>query len=185
MKAEQAMTARLRIWTVTDMAEWPDLVSRLEKKRADIENAVIRPRIFTGYFAKTQIYVNSGIVPVAICRKPPNNWKHSEMRILAPTSEILFSYKGGKMSDSEYISRYKSDVLLKIDPEKILKELLSFGPRVAMLCYEKPFSFCHRHLAGLWLSHFLKEPICEAPVSLELKKEKTPGTNKTSQLGLF
>lgn len=72
---------------------------------------------------------------------------------LAPARTFWKIWKSniGKISEEEntkyYIHEYYTQVLKKLDPSKIAKEL----DNSIMLCYEKGDQFCHRHLVAFWL----------------------------------
>lgn len=44
-------------------------------------------------------------------------------------------------------------VLVDLDPQQVYKDLkaMSKGKDVALVCYETPQKFCHRHLVAKWL----------------------------------
>ena len=67
-----------------------------------------------------------------------------------------------------YIKCFKEHVLDKLNVDDVVKELDSLlidvtttlnykvdsmlVPRIALVCYEKPSDFCHRHLVADWLN---------------------------------
>ena len=67
-----------------------------------------------------------------------------------------------------YIKCFNEQVLNKLNAEQVVKELdnlllnetlaidyngdLKEVPRIALICYEKPSDFCHRHLVADWLN---------------------------------
>lgn len=61
----------------------------------------------------------------------------------------------GKISEEEnnyyYIKEYWNQVLSKIDPEEVYKEL----DNSVLLCYEPNDLFCHRHIVSAWFELFL------------------------------
>ena len=65
----------------------------------------------------------------------------------------------GKISDEEnnkyYIEEYYKQVLSKLDPEVVYKEL-DFS---TLLCYEDSSEFCHRHIVAAWFNLFLGNTI--------------------------
>ncbi len=107
--------------------------------------------IYTSYFAKEQHIKNAGMVPIAITAKVPEWYAGLVYQPLAPTFDILMEYK--RTGDRErYIERYKAEVLGKLDPIKVYSKLLALAncEAVCLMCYEKPDSFCHRHLVAEW-----------------------------------
>lgn len=66
--------------------------------------------------------------------------------ILAPTRQLLYAYKYGDMTDSEYTEAY--NLLLAeryLQYPKYFEELFEI-PELAFGCYCKPGKFCHRLL---------------------------------------
>ena len=67
------------------------------------------------------------------------------------------SYKG---DNDYYIKHFIEEVLDKLDPEQVLKELEGFSgvseDNIILLCYEKTGTFCHRHLVADWLNQNIK-----------------------------
>lgn len=65
----------------------------------------------------------------------------------------------GKISEEEnnryYIEEYYKEVLSKLDPELIYKEL-DFS---ILLCYEDNNEFCHRHIVAAWFELLLNVKI--------------------------
>jgi len=60
-----------------------------------------------------------------------------------------------KWTDEEYIKMYREDVLSRVDIDTLredIKRLSENGTKdVALLCYEKPGDFCHRHIFAEWM----------------------------------
>lgn len=110
--------------------------------------------IYTSYFAK---YTNEkpDLVPISIARSAPVGYIGCVYRKLAPTAEILASWKANH-NEAAYIAAYQRDVLDKLDPQKVLEELrqLSSGKDIVLLCWESSEKFCHRHLAVEWLAKY-------------------------------
>ena len=57
-----------------------------------------------------------------------------------------------------YIKCYNEQVLSKLNPKQVFVDLIELThswitfPKIALVCYEKPSDFCHRHLVSKWLS---------------------------------
>lgn len=56
-----------------------------------------------------------------------------------------------------YIEHFRAEVLDSLDAESVIKELNCLIPNangkdIALICYEKPSDFCHRHLVAEWLN---------------------------------
>ena len=85
---------------------------------------------------------------------------------LAPKREFWDVWKAnrGKISEEEntryYIEEYCKQVLSKLDPAKVYREL----EYSTLLCYEDPEEFCHRHVVAAWFNLLLGntiQPVCE------------------------
>lgn len=121
-------------------------------------------KCYTTYFAK----VNSlpeGIVPISICGKAPDAWAGLQYRKLAPRWWFFSKWKENH-DNAFYIENFDKEVLGPKDPNETWDALsaLSGGRPFALVCYEKPGDFCHRHLVSEWLrkagydiSEFVKE----------------------------
>ena len=68
----------------------------------------------------------------------------------------------GKISEEEnnkyYVEEYWNQVLSKLDPEQVYKEL----DNSILLCYETNTEFCHRHIVAAWFELLLGVEIPEA-----------------------
>lgn len=109
--------------------------------------------IYTTYFAKVR-NLPENVVPIAICAKVPDWFIGAEYRKLAPKYNTLMNYK--RTGDvNTYKREYKDLVLSALDANSVIKELKSLithkTDSVALVCYEKPADFCHRHLVAEWL----------------------------------
>jgi hypothetical protein len=84
---------------------------------------------------------------VAISRGIPKWYKGRAYKVLAPSWELI-RIKGTE----EYTRRYRNEVLNRLDPKKVYKDL---GDDAILLCWEKPGEFCHRRLVAKWLEEAL------------------------------
>lgn len=107
--------------------------------------------IYTGYFANVR-RLPPEIVPVSIALYSPRWFSGLRYGKLAPTDCILREWKSNPDVE-RYIRLYQSDVLAWLSPYSVVCDLMimSEGKDVALLCYEKPDAFCHRHLVADWL----------------------------------
>ena len=86
---------------------------------------------------------------------------------LAPKKTFWRVWKNnrGLISEIEnntyYIEEYYKEVLSKLNPEKVYKDLNNSF----LLCYEDNLEFCHRHIVSAWLELFLDEEIKEVKVT--------------------
>ena len=64
-------------------------------------------------------------------------------------------------SQKIYAERYRKEVLDKLDPQEVVRELkeLAGGQDVALVCFERSGQFCHRNLVRIWLAPW--EPCAE------------------------
>ena len=108
-------------------------------------------KIYTSYFAKLK-KLPKNIVPISICGKAPDWYKGIQYKVLAPKYGFFMEWK--QNHDNEfYIEHFKSEVLDLLDADEVVERLsqLSEGKDIALICYEKPSDFCHRHLVAEWL----------------------------------
>lgn len=122
--------------------------------------------IYTSYFAKLKS-LPKNIIPISICGKAPNWYQGLQYKKLAPKYDFFIKWKENHDNDY-YIKCFNEQVLNKLNAEQVVKELdnlllnktLAFDyggdlkevPRIALICYEKPSDFCHRHLVADWLN---------------------------------
>lgn len=122
--------------------------------------------IYTTYFSYLR-NLPPNIIPVSICGKAPE-WYHGlQYKKLAPKYYFFMEWK--KTHDNEYyIKHFNDEVLALLSITKVLTELQCAIPEdikikmqspfytsqewhIALVCYEKPEEFCHRHLVSKWL----------------------------------
>ena len=107
----------------------------------------------TSYFAKSGHRKNA----VGICSYRPPFYKGRMFTKLGPKKWFLDKYK--KDGDEEfYKKQYQKEVLDKLDPKQIFKEL---GKNSILLCWEGKGKFCHRHLVARWLEKHLNITVKE------------------------
>lgn len=108
--------------------------------------------IYTTYFAKLKSLPES-IVPISICGKAPTGYKGLQCKVLAPKYDFFMAWKQNHDNDF-YIRCYKEQVLSHLSPKDVADTLyqMSGGSDVALVCYEKPSDFCHRHLVAEWMN---------------------------------
>lgn len=108
-------------------------------------------KIYTSYFGNLGRLKDSGIEPIGIALYPPKWFRGCSVQTCSPTKSILFAKN---QTQEEYVSRYRKEVLSRLDVNGFLETLKSFshGKDVALCCYEKPSDFCHRHILAEWLN---------------------------------
>lgn len=125
--------------------------------------------IYTSYFGKVR-KLPKDIEIIAICGKSPAYYHGLEYKKLAPKYDFFKIWK--ETHDNEYYIRcFHEQVLKDKDPYTTVKELISLLPEtkqeeikkenvpiwesktnhIALLCYERPEDFCHRHLVADWV----------------------------------
>jgi uncharacterized protein (DUF488 family) len=121
-------------------------------------------KIYTSYFAKVGRLNKERIVPISIARFTPKWVSCLNIIDLAPRADML------KMDDATYTREFEK-ILSRLNPGTILQKIkaASGGNDCALLCYEKPEDFCHRHIVAKWLSDNLGVEVKE--FDYEPKKE--------------
>ena len=131
--------------------------------------------IGTGYFAKAKSYHDMGYALVSIARTRtwflPNELLLWQLSALAPTGEII----GAKNNPGVYEEKYNKEILSRASAPEIMRKLgryaeMSSTDKVALMCYESPDKFCHRHIVARWLGDKIGQTIEEIDVN---PKEET------------
>ena len=114
--------------------------------------------IYTSYFAKIKELERNNIIPISICGKAPDWYKGLQYKKLAPKYGFFMEWKKNHDNDY-YVEHFKSEVLDYLDAINVILDFsrLSYGfnvgeNNIALICYEKPSDFCHRHLVAEWLN---------------------------------
>lgn len=116
--------------------------------------------IFTTYFANLKKLPDT-IIPISICGKAPNWYKGLQYKKLAPKYAFFMEWKQNH-DNNYYIKHFNKEVLDILDADKVIDEIDSLilenginrvGKDVALICYEKPMDFCHRHLVADWFKN--------------------------------
>jgi hypothetical protein len=114
--------------------------------------------IYTSYFGNKKAFNDPNICPISIALYPSKEFVGKSYRALAPNASTLRDWK-----QDHSISNYERDyaaTLDKLDPGIVVVELLAmagnlkgvnYNPQPALLCYERPGEFCHRHIVAEWL----------------------------------
>lgn len=114
--------------------------------------------IYTSYFAKLKELENHNIIPISICGKAPDWYKGLQYKKLAPKYGFFMEWK--RNHDNEYyIEHFQKEVLDGLDATEVILDFsrMAYGFNagendIALICYEKPSDFCHRHLLAEWLN---------------------------------
>ena len=107
--------------------------------------------IYTTYFAAIK-KLPADVVPIAICGKAPRWYTGIQYKKLAPKWSFFSKWKENHDNDY-YVKCFNNEVLSTLDAKRVHDELvaLSGGRDIALVCYETPDKFCHRHLVADWL----------------------------------
>ena len=113
--------------------------------------------IYTSYFGKIKELEQNNVTPISICGKAPDWYKGLQYKKLAPKYAFFMEWK--KTHDNDYyIKNFKEQVLDKLNATDVIGDFskMDYGFNVeendiALICYEKPEDFCHRHLVAEWL----------------------------------
>lgn len=114
-------------------------------------------KIWTTYFANIKKLDLDKVVPISICGKAVDGWQFPQYKKLAPSWSIYKEYKDS--GDKErYTRRFIAEILSELDPSQVINDLIRLAGEerkdIALVCYEKPGDFCHRHLVADWLGKF-------------------------------
>lgn len=137
-------------------------------------------KIYTSYFAKEKKLKENGIVPIGISIWPPKFYFGAHLKYLAPKRYMM----SDNVTREQYTQMYFRDVLGVLNPERVIADIerISNGKDVALLCYEKPEDFCHRHLFAQWITEQTGVEVNEWGV---VKNEAVDGRNTVEELSLF
>ena len=112
--------------------------------------------IYTTYFAKLKS-LPKDVLPISICGKSPTWYTGLQYKKLAPKYDFFMEWKENHDNDY-YIKCFNEQVLDKLDILTVLRNLIDMAngmngeyKSIALVCYEKPNDFCHRHLVAEWL----------------------------------
>lgn len=132
--------------------------------------------LFTSYYGQMKKFP-SNFIPVSISLWKPKWYTGAHYPALAPTKEILSTWKANHKNNEKYwekwyTEQFEKQILRGVDAEELLhnmvltclsKEALSTlnskaqeiqeseEVHVVFLCYEKDGDFCHRSLVSEWL----------------------------------
>ena len=80
----------------------------------------------------------------AISLGVPRGWHRARCSVLAPPRPLIKI-----MDEATFTPLYRAQVLDKLDPHKIIRDL--GGDNFVMLCWEAPGEFCHRRVVAVWM----------------------------------
>lgn len=109
--------------------------------------------IYTSYFGKLRKLNDNDILPVSIAIGTPRWFLGNTYLSLAPKRGMM------KLSEDDY--RREFDKILSINPPmRVFRDLDMMArnngkSKIALICYEAPEKFCHRHLVAEWFKNKL------------------------------
>ncbi len=110
--------------------------------------------IYTTYFAKLKS-LPKDVLPISICGKAPTWYTGLQYKKLAPKYDFFMKWKENHDNDY-YIKCFNEQVLSELNVLTVLRNLIDMMngeyKHIALVCYEKPTDFCHRHLVADWLN---------------------------------
>ena len=145
------------------------------KMATDIDNEVLTKIIGSvdGKIIFTSNYTRCGSheKAVSVSASVPEYFQGEHLKMLAPSWNLIMSYKEGRIDANEYEKRYID--LLETERNLDPKEVFNALPNgTILLCYEKPGEFCHRRILAKWLENATGSPINEWSSEDELKKQQ-------------
>ena len=96
---------------------------------------------------------------VAISLGVPRGWHGARCTVLAPPRPLIKI-----MDEATFIPLYRAQVLDKLDPHKIIRDL--GGDNFVMLCWEDPGVFCHRRVVAAWMQKHTGVLVAELDLKL-------------------
>lgn len=112
--------------------------------------------IHTSYYRNAAL--DNGQVLVSISRTIPSWINAQAYSVLAPSWELLRAYTRHDITEKEYVKIYSKEVLERLDPMTVYKDL---SDNSVLLCWESPEKFCHRHLVARWLTRYTPANVTE------------------------
>ena len=107
----------------------------------------------TSYFA---VYEGGGN-GVSIACSAPKSFNGKTYDDLVPSWSLVNKYKKGVIDKKTYVNIYKLQVLNKLNPKKVYKDLKD----KILLCWEGPGNFCHRIIVAKWIEEELEIKVPE------------------------
>ncbi len=116
-------------------------------------------KIYTSYFGNLRKLKEKNIIPISIALWNPKWYTGLTCKEVAPKPYML----NDNLTEEQYTEMYKRNVLSQRYPNSIIESIrrLSQNRDCALLCYEKPGDFCHRHILAEYLKEQTGEDITE------------------------
>ena len=109
-------------------------------------------KIYTSHFGNLSKLEKKGIKPISIALFPPKWYDGDALLDLTPDLTIFTGYKENIITEERFKKFYKYKIK-QLGKERILKmiEDIADGQDVALICFEAPGGFCHRHILADYL----------------------------------
>ena len=100
--------------------------------------------IYTSNYARQGTNTNAIAISYSIVPGIRQWFNGKHLPILGPSGDLLGRYKAGNLTEKAYVFEYIGLLAKRnISPERVL-EMIPDGS--FLLCYERPFEFCHRSI---------------------------------------
>ena len=136
--------------------------------------------LYTNYFSKANECIGKRI---AICRRLPawaiKGTHYDEWNLnLAPSAELLDSYKRKEIDDETYEEKYLAELGKNTKGLNYIRGLLDNGENITLLCWEAPYDkygekqYCHRDtVRKIFINNnYLAIEIFDTKLTLEVQK---------------
>lgn len=154
--------------------------------------------LFTSYYANLKkIPMDYAAIGISIVcpdwlkgDKSPSNFYFWDDNLFAPSIDLLFEIKNGKIDQSIYTLRYYKELnerfhfkedkgkSLLLHIEDLKRRFFDYSA-IVFLCYEKPTEFCHRHLLRDLLFYYgVSISEMESKENEDKSKKKVSNSNK-------
>lgn len=119
-------------------------------------------RIYTGRYAdmKNILYKMKDVDVIGISRFKPKYFKGKIYKDLAPSQNLLSSYKSHQIGEEKFEELYRKSVLSRLTPSQVAYDLNN----KVLLCYEDKNKFCHRHIIAKWLKETIGVDVHEVNI---------------------
>lgn len=106
--------------------------------------------LYTTYFSVLK-KLPSDVIPISICGKAPDWYDGIQYKKLAPKWGFFSEWKKNR-DNHYYVQCFNEQVLSSLNAETVHAELIALAKNtnIALVCYESPEKFCHRHLVANW-----------------------------------
>lgn len=126
-------------------------------------------KIYTSYYGNLKNLLNNNILPIVVSTSHPNIPQLKYIcKDLAPGWDIINNYKNDKDGGLDPTIKYEKDYITKLDKlsDKDWFRIYDYckgayettnSNGIALMCYDKPVDFCHRHILRNYINRrFLK-----------------------------